>query len=172
MGSELTAERLRELLHYDPLTGLFRRLKQCGSSWKGDIAGTVHRGYIVISIDGRNHKAHRLAWLYVHGKWPDDQIDHRDRDKANNRFANLRAATNKQNHENLNMPRNNTSGHRGVYWYKPYSKWIVFVGHNNNQVFVGYFDSIAEAVAARKKAEQRLFTHAESTLPIRPPAQA
>jgi hypothetical protein len=131
-NSNLTVERLKELLHYDPETGVFTRKLLRGAKRAGAIAGSANwKGYICIHINGRNYRAHRLAWLYVTGNWPYAQIDHVDRDKANNKFANLREATNKQNHENLDRRRkDNTSGHRGVYWYKPYRRWMAIIRHN------------------------------------------
>ena len=90
----LEALRLRELLSYDPDTGLFRWSKNKGSKDAGELAGCVSpKGYILIGIDGCLYLAHRLAWLYVHGEFPEKDIDHRDQDKSNNRICNLRLAT-------------------------------------------------------------------------------
>jgi hypothetical protein len=94
----LTAERLREILGYDPETGLFTRLVRTGRIRAGEVAGTAHsRGYRSIVIDGRVYLSHRLAWLYVHGEWPPEQIDHINRNRADNRLVNLRAAKQSQN---------------------------------------------------------------------------
>ena len=88
---KLTAERLRERLHYDAETGVFTRRFGSGHARAGDMAGTVHRtGYVRISIDGGKYTAHHLAWLYVHGVWPSDQIEHINRKRSDNRIANLR----------------------------------------------------------------------------------
>jgi hypothetical protein len=87
--TELTAERLRELLNYDPDTGVFTwRVRPVHSHRVGDIAGSVRttRGYRLIGVAGRVYKAHRLAWLYMMGEWPKDQIDHINRDPSDNRF--------------------------------------------------------------------------------------
>ena len=88
---KLTAERLRERLHYDAGTGVFTRRVGSGHARAGDMAGTVHRtGYVRISIDGGKYTAHHLAWLYVHGLWPSDQIEHINRKRSDNRLVNLK----------------------------------------------------------------------------------
>ena len=82
MKTELTSSRLREVVSYDPDTGIFRRLTKWGSQNIGDIPGTQSpQGYWYIGIDGRAHPAHRLAWLYVHGSWPNGDIDHINRNR-------------------------------------------------------------------------------------------
>lgn len=97
----LTAERLRELLTYDPETGEFRWRYTRGCRARGQIAGTVTcLGYLTIAIDGRKYKAHRLAWLHVHGEWPYPEIDHINRIKLDNRLVNLRRATRAENNAN------------------------------------------------------------------------
>lgn len=114
----LTAERLRELLTYDPETGIFTRRVRISNCPAGMIAGTynISRGQRRqrIGVDGRVYKAHRLAWLYVHGKWPAEQIDHIDGNAANNRIANLREASPTQQMHNKKTPRNNKVGFKGV----------------------------------------------------------
>ena len=121
----LTADRLRELLEYDPDSGLWvwigRDNNRCPP---GKIAGTVDKkGYVVIQVDGRFYKAHRLAWLYMIDVWPKNQIDHINLVKADNRWVNLREATRSQNGANRLAPINNTSGFKGVVWNKTAKKW-------------------------------------------------
>jgi len=88
---KLKAERLRERLHYDAGTGVFTRRVGSGHARAGDMAGTVHStGYVRISIDGGKYTAHHLAWLYVHGLWPSDQIEHINRKRSDNRLVNLK----------------------------------------------------------------------------------
>lgn len=100
--TNLTAERLRELLDYDPETGAFTwRVFVKGCRGKGTIAGFKRAdGYIVIRVDKVSYLAHRLAWLFVTGAWPKDMIDHADRDTGNNAWGNLRAASRSQNMAN------------------------------------------------------------------------
>jgi hypothetical protein len=89
--AKLTAERLRERLRYDAETGAFTRRVGSSNARAGDMAGSVHStGYVRISIDGGKYTAHHLAWLYVHGVWPSDQIEHINGKRSDNRIANLR----------------------------------------------------------------------------------
>lgn len=96
----LSQEYLKSILHYDPETGIL--------SWKvdrrrvkiGQIAGYLCLGYVAIGIDGKLYKGHRLAWLYMTGEWPKDEIDHINRTKHDNRWVNLREATKEQNCDN------------------------------------------------------------------------
>jgi hypothetical protein len=107
----ITATRLRELLHCDPETGIFTRRKT------GRIVGTPNnRGYLVIRAGDRVHKVSRLAWLWMTGEWPKDQIDHANLNKADNRWLNLREATPSQNARNCPRLSSNTSGYKGVSW--------------------------------------------------------
>jgi len=108
--SGLTAERLREVVTYDPLTGIFRWRVTRGCAKAGAVAGGPEKkGYLRISIDGRRFKAHRLAWLYVKGCWPVDQIDHENGRNADNRFDNLREANNPLNSANAAIPKTRAS---------------------------------------------------------------
>lgn len=159
----LTQARLKELLHYDPLTGTFTWLVSRGRLAKaGQVAGSLNGdGYWQIKIDGVTYKAHRLAWLYMKGEWPPHEVDHWDTDRGNNRWANLRSATDEENRRNSGLPRNNTSGVRGVTWHKPSGKWVAQIGVGKAAVRktlnLGYFSEIGDAAAARRAAEIRLF---------------
>jgi len=169
--TDITAERLREVLSYDPETGEFRwrerpvenfrngahtaahTCARCNTRWAGKNAGAFNTdGYRRITIDGCLYHAHRLAWVMMTGNWPPAQIDHRDLDKANNRFDNLRLATNSQNGHNCGAYSNNTSGVKGVSWRKQRGKWGAEITHNGKRFFLGYFDTRAEAAAAYAKA--------------------
>lgn len=118
MKTELTAARLRELLHYDPETGLFTRIVAVTGRFGrvGRVCGSPDKkGHIYITVDCEKYAAHRLAWLYVHGVWPVEQIDHINRARDDNRIANLREATAKINTQNTSKPKNgNTTGYLGV----------------------------------------------------------
>jgi HNH endonuclease len=108
--------RVHELFFYDPHTGVFLRRQPQASEHVGDVAGCrTSEGYWRIHVDGRSYFAHRLAWLYMTGKWPKDQIDHINLDGSDNRWGNLRGATNGQNQANSLTRGHNTSGFKGAY---------------------------------------------------------
>ena len=152
----LTQERLKELLSYDPETGVFVRIKQTSSNAKiGDVAGAARRdGYRIIQIDHKQFTAHRLAWLYMTGAFPPDQIDHIDRNPTNNRFANLRAVTQSENMHNLGKSKYNSSGYRGVNYQKCCKKWYASIKLNNVQKNLGRFSTPEEASAAYLAAQK------------------
>jgi hypothetical protein len=145
---KLTAEHLRSILSYDPDTGVFV-WTNCSKPWfNGCEAGTVSDGYVHIQIDGTIYRAHRLAWLYTQGEWPDDEVDHRDLNRSNNRLKNLRPATTSQNKHNQGLRKSNSSGHKGVSFYKRSGKWQAQIMVNRKRVHIGYFATIGEAAAA------------------------
>lgn len=147
----LTQLRLRELLDYDPITGIFRSRHARSKLKIGDCAGTIQfQGYRLISVDGEKLRAARLAWLYMTGEWPTEHIDHINGDPADDRWANLRQASRSENMANQKLLRlDNTSGARGVSWDKRLGKWHARVNYQRKLHHVGYFDSFEEAVAAR-----------------------
>lgn len=115
----VSIDRLREVLAYDPSTGLFRWTVGAGRGGRkrpGAVAGNPDSsGHIQIGIDGRRYLAHRLAWLWVYGEWPIHQVDHLNGMRTDNRIANLRQLTNQQNAQNSTcLRRSNTSGFPGV----------------------------------------------------------
>ena len=162
----LTATLLRELFAYDSDTGLFTRKVSTTRRVKiGDIAGSPNqKGYINIMVCSRLHPAHRLAWLYVHGAWPKDQIDHINGVKTDNRIANLREATNAENAQNKRNARSdNKSGLLGVRFKncgKPWQARIMVDGKARN---LGHFDTAEEAHAAYLSAKRDLHKFGEIT---------
>ena len=150
----LKAKELRKELHYDDNTGIFTRVKSKGKCKAGDIAGGLtHYGYITISVLGKRYPAHRLAWLYVSGSFPEDQIDHIDHDRTNNRFSNLREADNRTNAMNRGKYNTNTSGVVGVNWNEATNKWRAKITVEGQTVDLGTFVTFSHAVDARKNAE-------------------
>lgn len=117
-----TLERVRELLSYDPETGVLIRLITTSNRVpKGTVAGRNNgNGYLRIMMDGYTDYAHRIAWFHFYGEWPEYEIDHRDGDGTNNRISNLREATPTQNRQNLSLRSTNKSGMTGVSWMKGY----------------------------------------------------
>lgn len=152
----LTADRVRELLRYSPSTGDFHwRVTNSARRPSGSLAGDLKpSGYVLIGIDGERYRAHRLAWLYMTGEWPSGQVDHRDRDRANNRWSNLRTATNQQNQANAGVSRNSTSGVKGVCWNKQRQKWQAKLYVGTRQVHGGFYDDIEHAAAAYRRIAQ------------------
>lgn len=151
---ELTAARLREALSYDPDTGIFRWAIARRRIVIGAIAGNLNdQGYRTICVDGKTYKAHRLAWLYVHGEWPAFQLDHRYGIRDDNRISELREATHAQNQQNRGLNRNNTSRHPGVSWDAERGKWKVSISVSGVEKKIGRFKDINEAIVARAKAK-------------------
>ena len=151
----LTQERLKKLFHYNPETGLFTRLIVTAKRTKiGDIAGSPHGdGYLRIKIDNKPYYSHRLAWFYMTGKWPKGQIDHINRIRDDNRFANFREVTRSFNLRNTRLYKTNTSGVIGVHLYKPTGKWQARIGVNSKNISLGHFIDKKDAIKARKNAE-------------------
>jgi hypothetical protein len=148
----ITADELRRLLNYDPMTGDFTWVQPTSDRTRvGQKAGRVNRGYTSIKIHRREYGAHRLAWLYVHGTWPANDIDHINRDRSDNRIANLREATRAQNLQNIH--------YKGAYWYKPRGKWRVTIRVEGKRLWVGDFNTPEAALAARQVAAEKYHTH-------------
>jgi len=153
-NADLTAVRLRELLHYDPETGLFTSLRS------GRQVGFIvpPKGYLRVSVDGRQWLAHRLAWLYLHSEWPANQIDHINGVKTDNRAKNLRCVTPAQNMQNIMVAKsyNKTSGLLGVTRCNSGKKWIAQISVNNVTQRIGVYDDPQEAHQAYIAAKRRL----------------
>lgn len=150
----LTQERLQELLHYDPLTGIFRWLLYRNSNAKiGDIAGSPHtKGHLRISIDGKQYLSHRLAWFYMTGQWPASMIDHENTDGSDNRWLNLREATHAQNCMNAQKRSDNSSGFKGVSFSRERGKFVAQINRAGKRTHVGIFDTAEEAAKAYDNA--------------------
>lgn len=166
--------KLREFLHYDRGTGIFtwlvskRSAAGSGVVSAGERAGTMApNGYIFIGIDGFRYAAHRLAWLYVNGAWPESEIDHEDRNPTNNAISNLRPATRKQNNANTGVSKNNRCGRKGVCFEKRRRKWRATINVDGKQRHLGLFSDIDDAAAAYRRAEieaHGAFAHSCSNL--------
>lgn len=155
----MNQETLKTLVRYDRDSGKFfslndRTSRRADSEMKGNVN---ERGYLRIVLNGKKHKAHRLAWIYEYGTIPEGmQIDHKDMDKLNNRIDNLRLATNAQNKQNIHKPRSdNKSGYLGVYLHSEKTKkYIAEIGVNGKKIKLGYFDTpelASEAYLAAKR---------------------
>jgi len=156
----ITPDELKSLLTYNPDTGLFFRKVTRGSQEAGTVAGTPHcKGYVTISINKKNYLAHRLAWLYMTGNYPESEVDHKDRDKSNNRFSNLRSATRSENSQNVYWRVGSTSKYPGVYWKKDRFKWFARIRVEGKRLCLGYFTNEEDAAAAYDEARKGMHTH-------------
>jgi hypothetical protein len=146
--STVTAKRVAEMLDYDPVTGKFVWLQSIAKCViVGTPAGSVTRnGYVRISIGRRGYLAHRLAWLFVHGEWPEGQLDHIDGNKQHNAIGNLRIANISQNRANSKASVTNKSGFKGVFFLK--GRWLASIKHRGQSKHLGCFDTPEKAHAA------------------------
>lgn len=150
----MTQQELMDILNYCPTTGQFTwKVRTSNRVAVGDVAGHVAPGgYIQIRIAGTLHYGHRLAFLYMTGTWPTNILDHDNRKRADNRWANLVVSTRLQNMRNCARSKNNASGVNGVLWDRKRSKWMAHITLNYKKKFLGYFDDIPAAAAARETA--------------------
>lgn len=153
----ISCAELKTLLHYNPEAGVFTRLVRTSNRIKvGDVAGGLNAGgYVQIRIHGVLQQAHRLAWLYMTGQWPEHEIDHRNTIPSDNRWENLRETPHKMNSENQRRAHtNNRSGLLGVY--RRQTKFVAEVRVNGKKHFLGYFDTPEVAHAAYLDAKRKL----------------
>lgn len=155
-GLSLTYERLREVLTYYPETGEFWwRYPAKGRKSYRRVGAINTPGYRIIGIDGGKYLASRLAYLWMTGEWPEGHMDHINCQRADDRWCNLRVATRAQNQANQPRQINNTSGYKGVFWYKAYGRWMAQITVKRKKHFLGYFDDPKEAHEAYAAAAQR-----------------
>lgn len=157
-GVPLTQERVRALLDYDAETGVFKwRSPGMGRS-AGLRAGSVSKiGYVYIAVDGRKQLAHRLAWLWMTGAFPNGPIDHRDGQRANNKFSNLREADAFLNGANMPRHKRNTTGFKGVVKVEGCNSWTARIKAFGENRYIGSFNSPQAAHAAYCEAARSLF---------------
>jgi len=152
---DIALERLREVLNYNPDTGIFTwKVKLYSRTIVGSVAGTLHPfGYVYIKVEKKKYRAHRLAWFYMYGEMPPEQIDHINRVRNDNRIVNLRLASPHQNMQNAGSFKHNTSGTKGVGWYKRVGLWRATIQHNRKHIHIGYYKRVEDAKLAREIAE-------------------
>lgn len=150
----ITAEMLRELLDYDPETGVFTwRMSRSRSAKAGEQAGTLSfQGYITITISGRKYKAHRLAFLHVEGSFPPEQVDHINGVRTDNRMVNLRHASHAQNLSNCKVRADNSCGTTGICWVRRIRKWQAKINIDGKTTHLGYFRDKGVAAEAYERA--------------------
>jgi hypothetical protein len=155
----VTQERLKELFYYNEFTGLFIRLVKTSNKTKiREVVGYENiNGYIIISINGKEYYAHRLAWLYITGEFPEKGIDHRNTIKHHNWFSNLRKCDDIQNQQNRRTAQsNNLLRLLGVSYDNRFNKFYSRIKVNNKQQFVGYFPTAELAHEAYVTAKRNL----------------
>lgn len=157
MKSKLTQLRLKELLYYNPDTGIFTWIKKRNNFVKkGSRAGAIHSyGYIVIRIDKKEYKAHRLAFLYMEGYFPENDVDHINRERADNRWGNLREVSRSCNIRNSKILHANKSGITGVCWHRRDKKWYAYIRGSDKISHLGTFKNKLDAAYARWEAEKK-----------------
>ena len=152
---DLTQEDLKESMHYCPESGAFAR--RIGALIIPVNGSTDSYGYKQVRVNGKKYLAHRLAWLYMHGGWPPDQVDHCNGMRSDNRLKNLRLATNAQNRQNIRSAYSNSkSGALGVTWDKKTQKWQAKISLNGAKNILGFFENIADASAAYIAAKREI----------------
>ncbi len=162
--NDLSAEYVRNLLDYDPNTGVLTWQKVHPKHFYrlGKPAGWQRPdGRVMVSFneDGqkREYRAHRVIWLMMTGEWPLEEIDHIDLDPSNNRWANLRLASSSQNMSHRGLQSNNKSGHPGVFFNTKTKRWWAYIKQNGQRQHLGVFDNFEDALAARTVREKELF---------------
>lgn len=177
---EITPEIVRELIDYDPITGvltwkprspsLFSGAEQSqehsAKIWNARYAGTPalkclnKNGYRHGAIFGRTVTAHSVAWAIHCGSWPEHGIDHINGERQDNRIKNLRDVPDSENAKNQKRNKRNTSGVTGVSYFARTRKWVAMIKGGGKVRNLGYFHTLEEAAAARKVAEKKFGFHA------------
>ncbi|MES0071888.1 HNH endonuclease [Mesorhizobium sp. M0058] len=170
---KIAAERVRALLDYDSETGVLtwrsrppsafedgkHSAARKAAAWNVRLAGkragtlSVTDGYRHVSIDNCDYREHRIIWLWWHGEWPADQLDHDNHSHDDNRICNLIESTDPENRRNLPLRRDNKSGQAGVYWNRQKQQWFAAINTSEKRIFLGAFERLADAISTRKLAE-------------------
>lgn len=153
----MSLDGIRESLHYNPETGEFTWLQDRSNVKAGSVAGCVSTdsGYTLIRFAKKIYRAHRLAFYFMTGRFP-EFVDHKDNIRTNNTWANLRECTRGQNRFNSGMRKNNTSGVKGVSWSSRGGNWVARVAKSGKVRHVGYFDDIELAELVVQEAREAM----------------
>lgn len=160
----VTQKELKRLFIYNEKIGSLVRRIGVGNQKIGSIAGSVKKTnngkkYRYIVIKKRYYLAHRLIWVMVNGRFPENEIDHINGNSIDNRIENLRDVSTSVNHKNYRLAKNNTSGYVGVTWFKSTKKWKAAIKVNKKDIHLGYFLAKDSAIKARKDAERKYGFH-------------
>jgi hypothetical protein len=155
MRDLLTQAELKEALHYNPKTGVFTRTVDSGKAKAGDVAGGLVRSgsgrvYRVIRVKVARYLAHRLAVLYMTGSWPAQVVDHKNTDSANNKWVNLRCATQMENLQNARLRSDNKYGCKGTRSTKSGTSWNAYITVGKQFLDLGWYKSKADAIYMRQ----------------------
>ena len=149
----LTHSYILENFNYDPLTGIVTRNKRMGAGPAGGVVGSYHNmGYLRVMLFRKSYLLHRVIWFYVHGKWPEQGLDHINGIKTDNRLCNLREADQAQNMANRGPQTNNKSGYKGVWWDNTNKRWKSYIHVRKRRICLGTFKNLEDAVEAYKIA--------------------
>lgn len=144
----ISQAEFKELFHYDPETGIFSHTKdkRCGVK-KGDRAGYLNKvlGYQYLNVKNNGYPAHRMAWYYMTGEWPEHVIDHIKGDRVDNRWENLRHVTHRANSSNRRSRKSSKYGVRNVHWSNCHERWVVKFKLDTGKDFVRYFEDFSDA---------------------------
>jgi len=153
----LTQKELKKQVHYDPITGIFTRIlvKHGLHDIHKPIGTPLRWGHLAASISGKRYLLHRLAFLYVEGYMPENEVDHIDRNPGNNKWDNLREVSHLCNMRNCKCDKRNTSGITGIYWAKERNKWYAQIRILGKNLYLGYFVDKLDAAKARWEAEKK-----------------
>lgn len=156
----ISVARLREVLNYDPETGIFTwKTRIAMRSVVGTVAGRINsNGYRRITIFRQSYQAHRLAIAYIEGAFPPCHVDHINGNRLDNRYVNLRHATPEDNQQNRALGRNNASGYVGVHLHKNSGRWMAHIVRQGVSTHLGYFDTPEEANVVRCEAKKQIHT--------------
>jgi len=180
-----TPEELRNIFRYDRAAGKLYRLRRpiagfragrlgqevnarrWNTRFEGKMVDNVNDcGYIGVTVNYKPLLVHRIIWAMHYGKWPENEIDHINHDRSDNRIVNLREVTRTQNGRNQSMFTNNTSGYTGVIFRKRTNKWRAQIKVGGVKTHLGYFNCITAAAIARKKAEIKYGFHINHGSPL------
>ena len=143
-------KELKERFNYCEVSGNITSIKN------GEIANAKHsKGYLCVG----KYLAHRVAWFLYYGCEPIGQIDHINQNKTDNRIVNLRCVSNRENHRNMPIQKNNKSGLMGVHFSRLKSKWVSYIKVDGKRIHIGSFSGFFDACCARKSAESKLGFH-------------
>lgn len=157
-GAFPSADRLREMIDYDPVSGSMTwKQSPRNRTLPGDPVGSINsEGYLIVNLDRHKIRAHRVAWAIFHGEWPAVEIDHHNRIRTDNRIANLRPATRGLNNQNSGIRSDSKTGVKGVCFRKDVGKFCAYIQVDRKMKYLGLYEDLDDAIQARKLAEKEL----------------